>query len=45
MIGAFYRIHYCDLDGRDAPVYEAEIYRMFSLNKREAEKRNSSYGA
>jgi hypothetical protein len=61
MIGTFYRIHYCDLDGRDVPVYKAKIYRVFSLNKhirdfpylsaanewikREAEKRDSFYGA
>jgi hypothetical protein len=25
----FYRIRYCDLDGREVPVYEAVLYRVF----------------
>jgi hypothetical protein len=25
----FYRIRYCDLDGREVPVYEAKIYRVY----------------
>jgi hypothetical protein len=29
MKGAFYRIRYCDLGGREVPVYEAVLYRVF----------------
>jgi hypothetical protein len=29
----FYRIHYCDLDGREVPVYEVELYRVYSLEQ------------
>jgi len=25
----FYRIRYCDLEGRDVPAYEAKLYRVF----------------
>ncbi|MDR1585909.1 MAG: hypothetical protein LBS57_00485 [Treponema sp.] len=25
----FYRIRYCDLDGREVPVYKAVLYRVF----------------
>ena len=25
----FYRIRYCDLDGREVPAYEAKLYRIF----------------
>jgi hypothetical protein len=24
-----YRIRYCDLEGKDVPVYEAKLYRIF----------------
>jgi len=24
-----YRIRYCDLDGKEVPVYEAKLYRVF----------------
>jgi hypothetical protein len=29
MKGMFYRIRYCDPDGREVPVYEAVLYRVF----------------
>jgi hypothetical protein len=29
MKGMFYRIRYCDLGGKEVPVYEAVLYRVF----------------
>jgi hypothetical protein len=29
MSGMFYRIRYCDLNGREVPVYEAVLYRVY----------------
>jgi hypothetical protein len=33
MKALFYRIRYCDLDGREVPVYEAVLYRVYSLEQ------------
>jgi hypothetical protein len=33
MKGMFYRIRYCDPDGREVPVYEAALYRVYLLGQ------------
>jgi hypothetical protein len=29
----YYRIRYCDLNGREVPVCEAELYRVYSIGR------------